>query len=208
MSPAASNDAIQGAALATMQVLFRAFTNILLRRDGPDVLPASPFLLQFALAAYLAVSFTGLLIDGTLLREFTTSAAAVLFDAGLLSAWIWVMLGVAGHPKRFRQSLTAALGCGAIIGFYTLPVLFILIAGQPVAVDDVAGTNSDPGLQLPVLSRIAVAVYVVMLAWYAAVMGHILAAAMEIHALAGLALGIFYVLASLAIVGALFPLGT
>ena len=171
------------------------------------MLPASPFLLQLALAAYLAVSFGGLLIDGTLVREFATSAAAIFFDAALLSAWVWIMLGVAGYPQRLRQALSAALGCGAISGFYTLPILVILVIGQPAPLEGTTAMESGSAQQLPIVSRIAVAVYVVLLAWYAAVIGHILARAMEIHSLGGLALGIFYVLASLAIVGALFPLG-
>jgi len=117
------------------------------------------------------------------------------------------MLGVDGYPQRLRQALSAALGCGAISGFYTLPILVILVIGQPAPLEGTTAMESGSAQQLPIVSRIAVAVYVVLLAWYAAVIGHILARAMEIHSLGGLALGIFYVLASLAIVGALFPLG-
>lgn len=190
-----------------MQVLLKAYNDILLRREGPEVLPASGFLLQIALAAYITVSVVGLLIDGTLMREFLMSVSAILFDAALLSAWVWVMLGVAGHPGRLRQSLSAALGCGAIIGFYTLPVLVVLIIGQPAQLEGAPAMDVDGAESLPVLSRIAVAIYVVLLAWYASVLGHIFSKAMEINALGGLALGIFYVLASLAIVGAVFPLG-
>lgn len=189
-----------------MQVLLKAYTDILLRRQGPDALPASPFLLRLAFVAYVSVSCAGLLTDGTLLVKPLQSLAAVLFDAGLLCAWMWILLTVAGQPQRLRQSLSAALGCGAIIGLYTLPVLVLLVIWQPMPADGAADMIIGAEAQLPLLSKIAVAIYVVLLAWYAAVLGHIFSRAMQIHTLGGLALGIFYIFASLAIVSALFPL--
>lgn len=190
-----------------MQELFRAYTDILLRRQGPDVLPGSSFLLRLAIAAYLGVSVIGLSMNGTLLQQPAMSLGAILFDAGLLCLWVWIMLGVAGQPARLRQTLSAALGCGAIIGFYTLPIIVVLLAWPPLPADGIAALEgeADPGFSL--IARIAVAAYVVLLAWYAAVLGHILSRAMDIHSLGGLALGIFYVLASIAITDALFPLG-
>ncbi len=207
MTLAASADARQSAAFVTMQVLLKAYTDILLRRQGPDALPASSFMLQLALAGYVAVSIAGLLIDGVLFSQPLLSLAAVLFDAALLCAWIWILLGVAGQPQRLPQSLSAALGCGAIIGLYTLPVLMLLVMWEPAPTAGAAATEITAEPSLPVLARFAVAIYVVLLAWFAAVLGHILTRAMQIHSLAGLALGIFYVLASLTIVSALFPLG-
>lgn len=208
MTVAASADARQSAAFQKMQVLLRAYTDILLRRDGPDKLPSSAFLVRLAFAAYIAVSFAGLLTDGTLLDQPLVSTAAVFFDATLLCVWAWILLGVADKRERLGQTLSAALGCGAIIGLYTLPVLLILVFWQPLPTDSAAAMEISGDPKLPLLSLIAVAVYVVLLGWYAAVLGHIFARAIEIGPLAGLALGIFYVLASMAIVSALFPLGS
>lgn len=210
MPCAASVDGNPDSTKIMIQDLLKAYADILMRRQGPDVLPASPFLVKLAFASYCAVGLIALLIEGTFFRQPVQSVAAVLFDAALLCAWLWILVGVAGYPHRLRQSLSAALGCGAIIGFYTLPVVALLVIAPPETADAGAAANmpGGPQVQLPFFSMLAIVAYVVLLAWFATALGHICARALQLHAFAGLGLGIFYVLASLAIVGALFPLGS
>lgn len=172
-----------------MQQLLRAYADILLRRRGPDILPDSGFLLQLAFIAYCAINLLALLVEGSLRTQFANASFAVLFDAVLLCLWFGVLLGAAGYPGRLRQVLCAALGCGALIGLYMLPVIAVMKL-------------------LPRIQSVAVLAYFVLLFWYAMALGHIVARAMEIHPLAGLGFGVFYIIASFLIVGTLFPLGS
>lgn len=179
-----------------MEVLLKAYTDILLRRQGPDVLPASRFLLQAAFLAYFFVGLLALLIQDILLLQPVPGVLAALFDAFLLCAWFALLLSIGGYRHRLNQCLSAALGCGALIGLCMLPVL-VFVPTEPSTQD--GGSPSSLALG-------AVLFYVLLLSWFATVLGHIAARALQINALAGLALGIFYVLASIAIVSALFPL--
>ncbi len=173
----------------SMQELIKAYSDILLRRQGPDVLPSSSFLLQLAFISYCLVNLVALLIEGSLARSPLIATLAVVFDGALLGVWFWVLLSASGRPGRMRQTLSAALGCGAIIGLYMLPVVVLLRL-------------------VPRAESLAVLAYFLLLFWFAAVLGHIGSRALEIHPLAGLGLGIFYIFASLVIVSSLFPLGT
>ncbi len=171
-----------------MQPLLQAYADILLRRRGPEILPASSFLLQLAFVSYCAVNLLALFIEGSLRQQFASATIAVFFDALLLCIWFGVLLAAAGYPGRLRQVLSAALGCGALIGIYMLPVIALMQL-------------------LPRAQSFAVLAYFALLFWYALALGHIVARAMEIHPLAGLAFGVFYIIASFLIVGTLFPLG-
>lgn len=171
-----------------MHSLLQAYADIMLRRRGPDILPSSSFLLQLAFVAYCAVNLLALFVEGSLRQQFASAAFAVLFDALLLCIWFGVLLGAAGYPGRLRQVLSAALGCGALIGLYMLPVIALMQL-------------------LPRAQSFAVLAYFALLFWYALALGHIVARAMEIHPLAGLGFGVFYIIASFLIVGTLFPLG-
>lgn len=172
-----------------MQQLFKAYSDILLRRSGPDVLPASSFLLHFTFLAYCVTNLLALLIVGSLQEQTATALFAVLFDALLLCIWFGVLLGAAGFPGRLRQVLSAALGCGALVALYMLPLVALMQL-------------------VPRVQSLAVLAYFVLLIWYAAALGHIVSRGMEVHALVGLGFGVFYIIASFLIVGALFPLGT
>lgn len=171
-----------------MQQLLQAYADILLRRRGPDTLPDSRFLLQLTFVAYCASNLLALLVEGSLRRQFASASFAVLFDAVLLCLWFGVLLGAAGYPQRLRRVLSAALGCGALVGLYMLPVIAVMKL-------------------VPRIQSVAVLAYFALLFWYAMALGHIVARAMEIHPLAGLGFSVFYIIASFLIVGTLFPLG-
>jgi hypothetical protein len=105
---------------------FKVFLDIVLWRRGPQDLPASGLLFLFTVVAYVAVSAIQLL----LLQE--TGAAWVvflLFDPLLLTACVWLLLRLYGHPERFLQTATAVFGTGALLSLVVfLPLQLLLQA--------------------------------------------------------------------------------
>lgn len=143
-----------------MLALIDAFMKIALRRLGPEHLPDSGFLLLLVTAAYvlmqtvLAVPVYG--VGPALVRS-------VGLDVLLLCGVVWGLLKLTGHPRRFRQTLTALFGTGALLAVFILPFNYWLQA---------AGSPGQPPLA-PTLGILAV------ISWSLVVNGHILARALS-----------------------------
>lgn len=101
-----------------MLAVLRAFWNIVLRRLGPEDLPDSGFLLAVSLTFYvllqLPVAAPSYGFGFDLWRN-------LLLDALMLFAFVWILLRLAGHAGRFRQTITALLGCGALLTLVAIP---------------------------------------------------------------------------------------
>ena len=104
-----------------MLALLEAFFHILTRRRGPEDLPDSRFLAGIALAAYLlAQAPVAVVLYGWPNAAFLV----VVIDAELLAFFFWLMLSLTRHLGRFRRTLTALLGTGAMLSLPQAPLVF------------------------------------------------------------------------------------
>ncbi len=150
--------------------LVRALFDITLLRKGPDAIPASMVLLLMAIGFWLFSSLAILLlIEQYDERDFIIGLYTAL--AGVVT--YTVILVVAGHASRAVQTMTAILGCGALISlaFVAEYVLFMPFLGQ---------TITEIVAQL-------------ILLWSVPVEGHIIARALGRHWYIGIviAIGVF-----------------
>jgi hypothetical protein len=104
-----------------MFALLQAFLQIALRRLGPEDLPDSRFLMGVALVGYvLAQVPIAVLLHGW---EFS-AARAIAADALLLAGFFWVMLWASGRLSRYRRTLSALLGAGALLTVMQWPLVW------------------------------------------------------------------------------------
>lgn len=159
--------------LRMMLRILDVFFQIALRRRGPEDLPDSRFLLLLSGCAYvLAQAFLGAPVYGASL----TLARSLVLDLLLLCGCLWGLLRLSGHSTRFRQTLTAVLGTGALVSLCMLP--FNYWFNMPAEPGKVA---LGPGIGL-----------LALISWSLIVNGHIFARALSRPFVAGLAISIFY----------------
>jgi hypothetical protein len=150
--------------------LLRTLFDITLLRKGPDSIPASMILLLLVIGLWLFSSLTVLsLIEQYDERDFIIGLYTAL--AGVVT--YVAILVAAGHPSRALQTVTAILGCGALISlaFVAEFVLFMPLFGPTVT-----------GI-----------VAQLILLWSVPVEGHIIARALGRHWYIGIviAIGVF-----------------
>lgn len=109
-----------------MLALVRHFYQLLILQRRPQDFPASPFLLGLVLAAYLLMGFLNNL---SVSDEMTYSLLRSLLAAGLVITGTFVVLAFSGQPHRWLQASIALLGGEAMIGFMSLPFLYIVTLG-------------------------------------------------------------------------------
>jgi hypothetical protein len=165
-------------------VLARLIVEIALLRRPPQALPASTVLTALALVAYGA---TGALLAG-LLFGAPRALPYALADAAILAGAVALLLRVAGHPERMRQTLSALGGTGALLNLASLPLLIGTRAQAP-----------DGPAALAVLA---------VFAWSFVITAHVLRHALSAPLPAGVLAAFGYFALSYAALGALFPLGT
>lgn len=150
--------------------LVRTLFDITLLRKGPDSIPASTILLLIVVGLWLFSSLAILsLIEQYDERDFIIGLYTAL--AGVVA--YTAILVLAGHASRAMQTITAILGCGALISlvFVAEFVLFTPFVGQ----------------------RISGIVAQLILLWSVPVEGHIIARALNRHWYLGIviAVGVF-----------------
>jgi hypothetical protein len=156
-----------------MLAILDAFLQISLRRRGPEDLPSSGFLLLAAGLLYVtAQALLGLSVYDSLLPL----ARSLVLDLLLLCGCVWGLLRLTGHVKRYRQTLTAMFGTGALLGACMLPFNYWL---------DVAATPDKPALG-PTIGLLAV------VSWSLVVNGHIFSRALSLPFATALAIAIGY----------------
>lgn len=179
-----------------MNALLNSFTQILLHRKGPEDLPDSTWLLRATFASYCLVGLVAMLVSGIFRSGPGAAILEVSFDVSFLCLWFWGLLSFAGFAHRLRQVLTAALGCGTLLGVLFLPVFVLTLNAQPAA----------PGLPATPLQLVAALLYLALLFWTASVIGHITARAIGKGYVTGLGLGVLFVVAEIALINILFPI--
>lgn len=171
--------------LRMMLPILDAFLQIALRRRGPEDLPDSRFLLLFAGALYV---ITQALLATPGSASPLALARSVVLDLLLLCGGLWGLLRLTDHKPRFRQTLTAMFGTGALLSVFMLPInyWFTLASGLGLAV--------DPAKPPIVIGIGALAILV----WWLVVNGHIFSRALSVSFAIGLAIAAgYYVLSSL-----------
>jgi hypothetical protein len=101
-----------------MTALIQIFLNIALRKQGPEDLPASSFLLALTLLVSILIHIPlTWLVFGTVEVVIMT----LIVDIGLLLGFLWLLLRLTGYISRFGQTLTALLGTSALLSVFSVP---------------------------------------------------------------------------------------
>ena len=115
-----------------MQAFIKTLFDIVTIRKGPDAIPYSWLLLNVATVMW----FMPLIVLAMVVQNFGRSAVAVLVASWALSLFCYAcVILLAGYGNRLLQSLTAIIGCGAIIFFAQVASLIVtsLLLGAAVA---------------------------------------------------------------------------
>jgi len=164
--------------------LISFFFELCLLRRAPQDLPAS--------SEMLSVTFLANLLTGTVFATATglspgLGLAQSLLDITFMLTLLYVALYLLDRLPRFRQSATALLGCGALLGFAaTLPLALIPPGGDGRAP---AGT--------------ALLLFAAVL-WSILVTGHILRHTFELRLAQGVAVAVIYSFFAYTLLGEIF----
>jgi hypothetical protein len=161
------------------------FVDITLHRRGPDVLPASQFLLVLVLVTYLIVGLATLSAGASPVLAFTL----LFLDRLLYLGSAWAALRIADKPRRFTQTAIALVGADLFLNLVSVPVL---------CWDDHLPAPAEQ-LTPP---RLLIAFLIL---WSIDVGGFILSRAMAKPYIVGVSVVIVYVLLSFALRDAIFP---
>jgi hypothetical protein len=170
-----------------MFALFDAFLQILLRRRGPEDLPDSRFLLALALGAYLLCQVPVAVI----MYGWTAVTAALLAaDALLLAVYFWIVLQLAGHAGRYRQTLTALAGTGALLALLQAPLVWLM--------QSMRGPQADAPWPLTLA-------LLLLLVWTVLVQSHVATRALERGPAVGLGVALLFVMLSFVVTSRIAP---
>lgn len=112
-----------------MLPLIRTLFDIVLLRKGPEDIPRSTVLLGLILGLWLFSSLSAL----ALINQFDESDFFMGLFSGLVGIVCYAALVViSGHASRLLQTISAILGCGALISlaFVAEYVLFLPFLGE------------------------------------------------------------------------------
>lgn len=155
-----------------MLAYIKTLINIVFRKLGPEDLPDSGFLLGFTFAVYIFLqgALTWIL-EGPPLN----SAKMLAFSVAMLTFCLWALLRLAGFPSRFRQTLTALLGTGALLTVISAPFSF----WRQLA-------NAESEAAFPMTAEFALVI------WLVFIEGHILSRALSKPFGVGLVAAVIY----------------
>jgi hypothetical protein len=172
-----------------MLALLQAFFEILICRRGPEDLPDSPFLLEMMIIAYmLAQTLVVIILYG---RWSEVELLAILVDTAVLALFFWLLLKFTQRAGRYRRTLTALFGTGALLALPQAPLVFF---------SEAASTAGQSAVG-PALCLLAV------LFWSIVVQAHIASRALSSNIGVGLAVALAYFLLSYQVSGQ-FPQAT
>lgn len=164
-----------------VNALFTAFFKICLLKNGPQDLPLSRELLAVCLLLYTIINILLALTTTTPPKAITSG----ILETGLISIITIIILRLNRHPERWVQTLTALTGTGCILGILALP----LFAGSLLF---------DSG---ELLQALLVILYLTLIIWSLAIMGHILRHALDTTMGVGVLFAIIYILITSLLIG-------
>ncbi len=160
--------------------LIKLFWDICLLRKGPQAIPISILLLALTLIAYVLAGVV-LLSAGASLSD---AMLQTLAEALILFAFLWLVLYFRKKPERLMQTITAMLGCDALISMVAIPLLNAL--------------KTFPDVKLISL------LLLILMFWHSAIMAHILQHALSMPLVLGFGLAILYAGLTYQLIGFLF----
>ena len=164
--------------------IFREFFSICLLQSKPQDLPVSNNLLSLCLVIYTAENVLLAQHKVTLFK----AVAASLLETLLVTVITLVILGLSNRAARWRQTLTALIGTGCIMGLVALPIFYGSI---------LAGTDA--------LRAIIFLLYAVLLVWNIMVMSHILRHALDTSFAFGVIFALTYIFITSILVHLVIP---
>lgn len=167
---------------SVVQLLLQTLFDITLLRRGPEDVPHSWLVLTLCIGFW----FAALLVTALMLQNFDTMDAGIAIGSATLGALCYVFLvAIKGFGARLLQTLSALIGCGAIISFAMLAVLVLV---TPFLGQNIANLGAF-----------------LLLVWSVPVKGHIIARAINWHWYAGIVIALSIFLLQLAFTQAMTP---
>ena len=146
-----------------MQKLLQTLFDITLLRRGPEDIPHSWIVLYLCTGLWLTALFATMLM----LQNFAANDAWVSLGSAVVGVFCYaVLLAIAGFNARLLQTVSALIGCGALISFGMLAVLVMM---TPFLGRNIANLGAF-----------------LLLVWSVPVKGHIIARAINWHWYAGI----------------------
>lgn len=167
-----------------MNRLFEQFWNLCLLRVAPQDLPASDTLMAMTVFLYMATSF----VMAVPQLPLGSSALAAVIDTLLMTGMSYLMLWARLMPERWRQTLTALAGSGALLGLVAIPLVYW-------------EAQAGPASQASLMPQI---ILLAMLFWNLVVVAHILRHALSIVMMLAALLSTFYLYISISVIRTLF----
>lgn len=152
------------------------FIQLCLLKAAPQDAPSSKSVLYLSVTFYFLV---GLFIT-LQTQEWVQSIVTASIQTGLIIFITNLILWIRKTPERFTQAMTALMGTGAVIGLVALPILNLIT--------NTGGTESSASI-----------LWIVLIVWETAVMGHILRHTMDLPFIAGIGMALVYMYMSFAI---------
>ena len=108
-----------------MIAILKSFLSIMTFRQGPESIPFSPFLAKVSILTNILISVT---TNAILLTQdsFTVTLIRTILILSINTFLIWLLLILRNHRNRFFQTITAFMGCDALISAGTLVFLSML----------------------------------------------------------------------------------
>lgn len=178
-------------------VVVTRLTELLLLKAGPQDLPTSQGLLQFAAALFFASAMARLLLVGS----YAAATAQAVIHLVLLALFVRRLLAWRQTPERFVQTMTALLLAGGAIG---LLLLFPLQSLQPLLQAMTENPDISPQqLQIPAMAMYA---WAGLSVWGLVVSAHIFRHALGMTLGMGVCVALLYELLLIVVIGVLTSL--
>ena len=163
-----------------MYELLRLFFNICLLKKGPQDIPGSNTVLSLVMPVYVIINFLILILAS----DISIALLQVTTESILILTLSWIILFFFKKSPRYSQTVCALVGTDAVISFFALPVMSILL-GQG--------------------SQFAFFALIVLMIWHWAVTGHIFRMALDKPLSFGLGISFLYILVSNLCMTMIFP---
>jgi hypothetical protein len=170
-----------------MQQIIRYFWQICLFRKSPEDLPSNWFPTGLALAIYLLVATTSIIL-GNQDVSMARLTGTIFTGLGVEASVVLALLVFKGVPRRFPPAMAAMLGTNAIM----------LLVMLPTNVFEFEDTGR----------LIAQSVFLISLLWWLAIAGFILHKAANISLVQGVAVALASEMLALVATTAIFPINT
>jgi len=164
--------------------LLRTLFDIIRLRKGPDAIPYSWLVCLIVLSLWL---FAGLVMSAVFVEMDDQDFLLGTFTGVVGLACYASIVVLSGHTPRLLQTVTAILGCGAIISF----LFVVAMVGLPPFFSFIAGTV---GLSRFFNEVTVSLITTLLLLWSIPVEGHIIARAIDRHWYVGIvaAMAVFF----------------